>query len=493
MLPEMPLQRDFYVQNDCVCNQTLAATNRVICEWPQPDRAAIQRLKKVAKRLSHYLGTGHSPVAPEEWTAKYTGMKAARYKRAIQSLETSPLCRKDAYIQAFVKAEKIADPSKDPRMIQARSGRFNVVLGSYLKAIEHSLYNMKGQGTMRKYLPPTRSIMKGLSMPARGALLTQKWRSLKNPVQLALDCSRFDAHCSKSLLEVEHAVYLRCFLNSPELDRILKWQLSNKCFTQGGVVYSCEGRRMSGDMNTALGNCVLMVLMLADAMKEMGITTDRFEIADDGDDCALFVEKEDADRVSEEIVKIFKTYGHDLKIEERIDTFEKVTLCGARVIRVGGKRIAILEPGRTIGKSRVIMKVRQEPDWLRKYVSTVGQCLLALHTGVPVLQSHAQYLMRAHRARLKEVPGSYLYRLDWKTDPMQARSQRITDQAREDFAQAFDVSIVEQLEAEQWYDSHWIGDQLPPVHGGLKNGKYAEQDKEDRRKWSEEGSYDCPS
>lgn len=449
----MPLQTDYYVHNDCVCNQVLAARNRVVCQWPQPTKAAIARLDKMAKRMSWYLGLGHSPVPPEQWTAKYSGMKAQRYKAAIRSLEVSPLVRKDSYIQAFVKAEKIADPSKDPRMIQARSGRYNVVLGSYLKAIEHRLYNIKGTGPLRKYLPSTRLIMKGLSMPARGAALTQKWNALKDPVQLSLDCSRFDAHCSKRLLQVEHSVYLRCFLNSPELARVLSWQLQNKCFTQDGVVYDCEGRRMSGDMNTALGNCVLMVMMLADAMMQIGVPPDKYDIADDGDDCALFVEKEFVPIVRKRIVDIFSEYGHDLKVEEVIDSFEKVTLCGARVIRVGGRRVAILDPRRTIGKSRVVLKVRREPEWLQKYVSTVGQCLLALHAGVPVLQAHALYLLRAHKQRLKEVPGSYLYRLDFNIDPMSVTAQPITDQSREDFAEAFGITIADQVEAERWFES----------------------------------------
>lgn len=76
---------------------------------------------------------------------------------------------------------------------------------------------------------------------------------------------------------------------------------------------------------------------------------------------------------------------------------------------------------------------------------------------------------------------------------MDAKAMVVTDQAREDFAKAFDITVEEQIAAEKWFDTQWIVDQLPSVHGGRLDGKYAQQDEEDRRKWSEEGAAECPA
>jgi hypothetical protein len=52
---------------------------------------------------------------------------------------------------------------------------------------------------------------------------------------------------------------------SKELAELLKWQLQNKGFARtidGLIKYSVEGCRMSGDMNTALGNCTIMCALV---------------------------------------------------------------------------------------------------------------------------------------------------------------------------------------------------------------------------------------
>lgn len=449
LLGDMPCADHYTVHASCTCNQILAATNRVICDWPKPEDAALKRLRIIAGRISQYLGRNHHTVAPEEWTKKYSGMKAARYQRAIREWETCGVNRKHSFINAFVKSEKVTDPRKDPRMIQARGAVYNVALGNYLKAIEHQLYNVGGTGPLKKYFPKGRLIAKGLNMVQRGALLHKRWNELKQPVALELDCSRFDAHCSKKLLQIEHKVYLGCFKNDRTLAQLLGWQLQNTCFTQGGVRYTCEGRRMSGDMNTALGNCVIMLMLLADAFQQCGVPPSCFRIIDDGDDCVVLVEQEYSQIVMDKFPALFTSYGHTLKVESTTSDFNKVTLCGCRVIRVGGQRKVILNPARTIGKSRVLWVKNIDPN---RYIATVGQCLLALHHGVPILQSHALALRRAARRVLKAPPTSYVYRLAWDEEWHNIKPQPVSEEARLDFEAAFGISIVDQLAVERWFD-----------------------------------------
>lgn len=445
----MPFADQYYVHNDCQCNQYLAATNRVACVWPQPEDASLKRLKTLARRLGDYLGR-RQPLDFADWTGKFAGSKLRRYKDAYDSLQTLPLSRKDSYIQAFVKLERLTDPNKDPRMIQARGVRYNVELGNFLKAIEHDLYNVRGVRHLKGLLPPGRCIAKGLNQEERAALIDSKWSRFKRPVQLALDCSRFDGHCSVGLLEVEHMVYKRVF-KSGYLDKLLSWQLNNKCFTKC-VRYSVPGRRMSGDMNTALGNCILMLLMISDSMKMMGADPSMWDIVDDGDDCCLIVEESIAEIVQFSLPRLFKSYGHELKIESVARRLVDVELCGCKPIRVGGVRKMILKPGRTMGKALTHLRVWAMP-FRAQYTATVGQCHLSLNSGVPILQEFALLLRRAHLKLLSELPRSYLYRLAREPDPWVATPQIVTDEAREDFADAFGISVEEQTIAEAYIRS----------------------------------------
>lgn len=449
VLCEMPLADQYYVQNDCQHNQYLAACNRVACEWPVPHQDAIEGVHKVLRYLTDRMAR-YSPVPFEIWGAKYTGMKRQRYLRAVDSLYERPLTKKDSRIQAFVKLEKLTDPAKDPRMIQARGARFNVVLGNYLKSFEHDLYHLRGSRNSR-YFPSGRLIVKGMNNAARAALIEKHWYSLKKPVQLSLDCSRFDGHVHLSSLKLEHKFYMTLMNHPKELQRLLAWQCNNVCFTKSGLVYKVEGRRMSGDMNTALGNCVLMVLMMAYAMDRLGLKPTDWRMADDGDDCCIMVEEEHSELVQNGLRDIFLELGHNLKVEGVARELERVTLCSGRPIRIGGVRTMILHPARAIGKSRVGIKTR-DPKFLRDYVHTVGVCQLALYSGVPVLQAHALALKRASNKMLRDVPGAYLYRLAFMERPDLVGATPVTDEARLDFAVAFGIDVESQIEIEHWYD-----------------------------------------
>lgn len=446
VLAPLPLADDYQVQNNCQHNQLLSAINRVAKSWLPVDLQDMLPLHAVGRSIAKYIGH-RDKVNFDVWGKHYTGYKKVRYTRAVASLIDRPLNKKDGYIQAFVKLEKLTDPSKDPRMIQARSARFNVELGCFLKGFEHKLYHMAGTGPMKRWLPPGRCIVKGMNPAARGALMEQHWYSLKKPVQVNLDCSRFDAHCSVPLLRVEHAVYKRIYRNDSKLNRLLDMQLRNTCFTKCGLRYEVDGRRMSGDMNTALGNCVLMVIMLTRALKDLGFKPSEFRLADDGDDCCLMVEE---DRLQDalRLPGIFRSYGHKLKIESVAHRIEHVTLCDARPIRVGGRRVMITRPGRVIGKSRVHTRLRSTKV-IRDYVATTGQCYLAQHSGVPVLQEHACALRRVGEL-FHTLPGTFMYKLRMP-DVLEATAVPIDLETRLDFAQAFGVSVDTQFELESWY------------------------------------------
>lgn len=451
----MPGAMDYSVQQLCQHNQTLAVRNRVIADWGIA-QGNLRAMEKVGDALAKYLGF-RVKCDPEDWLVQYKGMKAMQYQRALASLDDRPLRRVDSYIKGFVKAEKLTDPLKDPRLIQYRGPRYNIELGNYLKAFEHDLYHVRGTGVLSRWFPNQRLIVKGMNPVARAAHLSKCWNSLKKPVQLALDCSRFDGHVTEEVLKLEHKVYLKCFKNDALLQKLLMWQRNNKGFTKDGVKYEVRGNRMSGDMNTALGNCVLMVMMLGAALKEMGVPTRDFRLADDGDDCCLMVEEKHSKKVIAGIRQIFARFGQDLKIEKIIRDFDGVELCGCKPIRVGGVRKMILEPGRAIGKSRLMLKYRGR--FQQDYVATVGECLLALHAGVPVLQAQALALMRVGK-QLKLRPRSWAYKL--AHHPEIAQPEFVTPDARFDYFAAFGVCIEDQLFQENWYNTASVFDIIGP-------------------------------
>jgi hypothetical protein len=409
---------------------------------------------------------------------QYSGGKKANYIRATDDvLAGGGLTKQSARIKMFVKFEKL-NPSKvnpDPRAIQFRDPKYCVAVGRFLKACEHSLYRLHGDG---KILPATRVIGKGLSQAGRAKLLVEKMRNFSAPCVISLDASRFDQHVSKELLQIEHSVYL-AMCNDPEFRMLLRWQLDNKGVTSRGIKYHTRGKRMSGDMNTALGNCLLMVTMISAIMKGQ-----HYDILDDGDDCLLIVEQDLLPWCEENLYDEFLSFGMEIKLENISTTIEGVEWCQSHPIEYApGKFKFVRDPIKGLSTGLGGVKYVDSERVRRKLVNTIGMAEMCLNLGVPVMQSYAMALMR-NSSGSEDMSWKFLHSRSARqrrslrkshieltaADPMYFRVNRelramnlkqlerlnpqpITDTARISFARAFGITVEEQLEMEQFLDS----------------------------------------
>jgi len=397
----------------------------------------VAAVRKVLQRQLPFL---------ESWDLERTrdSFRGARHKRycdAYDSLLLQPLSHADARISAFVKAEK-ADPAAkvnpDPRMIQARQPRYNLVLASYLRPVEHYIYNLVAPSGIRM-------VAKGLNQKERAKTLIDKMARFSDPVVVSLDMSRFDKHVSATMLQQEHAFYLHALAGHPQLQQLLGWQVNNRCFTQNGVKYRVHGGRMSGDINTALGNVLLCIFMVIAAAQE--ILPD-FEIFNDGDDVLLIFDCKHLLAVLESFPNLFKEFGQELKIENIAYHLSDVVFCQSHVVFDGIDYLFVRDWRKVLSHSCAGTKYWNDPHLVRPLMGLVGQCELALSAGVPVLQGFAEALIRLSGgkcAKSSHMEAGYRARLSYEgIDHTNARSRVITEEARESFALAFGTPIWEQ-------------------------------------------------
>jgi len=383
--------------------------------------------------------------------------------------------KSDAGIKMFVKDERIPynanKPKPDPRAIQFRGAKYCVALGRYLKPLEHVIYELKGDG---KILPNTRVIGKGLSLGGRAMLAKRKWDGFKDPVVVSLDAARFDKHCDKDLLRIEHEFYTT-MMPFEEFCELLAMQLDNRGRTSEGLLYRAIGKRMSGDMNTALGNCVLMVLMVAAFARKF--IRNHWDLLDDGDDCLLFIEREDLEMVKREVFAHFLSYGHKIKVENVAYHFEHIVWCQSSPINYSGLGWKFVRnPWKVMMGALGGTKWTTMPRWLRAaMINTIGSAELVLNLGVPVLQAFALALMRNSGTDtiLDERYADVLsLRVKRELQTMHSTMMRryepasITDEARISFYKAFGVPPAEQEWMETWL-SNWefsfSGDELMSI------------------------------
>lgn len=444
-----------FIHANCNANQHIAVRNRVVAEVPMPSADGLSDLRETLKLMKPLL---HQtvPLTPVEFANTYVGRRRARYLAGAEQYQREGIKREDAKITMFVKDERIplnpSKPKPDPRAIQFRGAKYCVALGRHLKPIEHQIYELKGDGVT---LPSTRLIGKGLSQGQRAMLLRRKWNSIDDPVCVSIDASRFDMHISAELLEVEHDFYLECN-SDPEFATLLGYQLDNKGRSREGIRYRCRGRRMSGDMNTALGNCILMILMVVTFCRKLGI---KYEIMDDGDDCLLIISRRDLDLVLATIHDHFLRYGHEIKVENVAFNFESIVWCQCSPVNlVGDTWTLVRNPWKSLMNAMGGPKWTAMPIWLRrKMCNTIGSAELALSLGVPILQDFALALMR--NSGTDQLVGSghedfLTFRLLVALKAMRDKHllkfepKRITDTARVSFFKAFGLTAAQQIEIE---------------------------------------------
>lgn len=458
---------------NCSHNQLAAATGRVMGAVPQVSPVGLTLLARAAKDIAAeipHIAEQDIDIMPNS----YTGIKKQRYLDAMESLLIRPLVPSDAIVTMFVKAERINGDEKrnpDPRAIQFRDPKYAVAFAQYLKPIEHWIYLID---FISKGVTPSRNVAKGLNNLERAKLLKFKMDEFDDPVVISVDASRFDKHVHIMALMLVHFIYLSANTDV-EFARILAMQLVSTVYSDLGMKYIVYGKRMSGDMDTAAGNCLLMVLMVL-TYCEYVVRLNKYDCIDDGDDCLLLIERADYAIFESHLQTAFLHFGHELKIENVTDNLFNVEFCQSQVIEYRPAEFKFVRNFRAvIAKSLCGIRNWKSPTYRIKVLRAIGSCELVLGLGVPILEEYALAILRnlpTGVVDFKYAPSNVAYRYKKEMKSLghidiMSRIRQIQDCARESFAQAYGVSIPMQLEIESalrsWtFDvrsSNFVGDE----------------------------------
>ena len=318
----------------------------------------------------------------------YTGRRRTIYQNALNHLTQIGLSRSDAHSIAFVKME-LVNPAKAPRCIQPRKPVYNLALGRYIKAIEHKVYR-----AIARVFGDGPTVMKGYNVSEIGAIARGKWKSFREPVAVGLDATKFDMHVSPEALEWEHSVYLALFGNDPELKQLLSWQMNNKGYgycADGSLKYSVKGKRFSGDMNTGLGNCLLMCALVHAWASSRGL---HVKLLNNGDDCVVLMEKAHYSQFIEGLNEWFLDMGFRMVAEEPVYELHKIEFCQMHPIEVGDECRMVRNFPSTLRKDTLTVHPMTRAKHRGKWMTAVGTCGLWLTGGVPVLQDFYQCYQR---------------------------------------------------------------------------------------------------
>lgn len=327
-----------------------------------------------------------TPFTTDEVVDTYKGRKKSIYERAQENLRMYGLKRKHATSVAFVKVEKVK-LSGAPRVIQPRKPEYNLMLGKYIKVVEHRLYRR-----IAKIFGDGPTVMKGYTVVDVARICRAKWDSFRQPVALGLDATKFDMHVGPAMLGWEHSIYNAIF-QSEELRRLLEWQMNNRGLAfapDGKLRYKVRGKRFSGDMNTALGNCIIMCGLVWTYAKLRGVD---IKLVNNGDDCVVFMEREDLDKFTQGLDEWFLTMGFRMVAEPPAFEFEHLEFCQMHPIMGADGWIMVRNLSAALVKD-CLVTTKFDGDGLQKWLYAVGECGLSLCSGIPVMQAFYEAMMR---------------------------------------------------------------------------------------------------
>lgn len=211
----------------------------------------------------------------DEWleSTNYPGTRKAELRGVWESTHGAlPSRQKASKVAAFIKSESypIGDVIKPARWICSRKDVSKVILGPVFKTIERVVYE---DHHFVKHVPVTERprLVSGLKAACQRYIVT--------------DYTAFEASFAPALMrECEVRMYVHMLENYPELSKFVADTICgcNDISTRQGVGVKLQGRRMSGDMCTSLGNGFTNLMLMGYFCEKMGTTWEGFVEGDDG-------------------------------------------------------------------------------------------------------------------------------------------------------------------------------------------------------------------
>ena len=360
-----------YTHNSCHCNEVIALRYR-----HQVDTPACIYDVDVMKVWLEKLGVGKVDLKSRSQVVNsYAGRWRRRYYAAYVSLKRNPLNRKDFTIQMFVKDDKEnGAPEKAPRCIQYRNPRGALAMGQFTHAVEAEVYKAVDQFG-------TRIFGKGLNLHDLADDLNRKRKLFSNPVYLMLDASKFDSCVDVKMLKLM-TWYYKTLVKAQDKSYI-QWLWSktyvNKGFTKHGVRYKTWGTRMSGDMDTGLGNSLIMYACICEFLKQSQIS--KYAMSVNGDDSVIVIESKDL-HLAKAGMTIWRDFGFNMKFDFTTD-FNQVEYCQSKPLLTDYGWVMARNPVRLlsrIGFNNTMIPRRRVND----YMYTLGLGEQAASYGVPI-------------------------------------------------------------------------------------------------------------
>jgi len=409
-----------------------------------------------AKNIAYYAKQRAHVYSHREVVEMYSGHKLKVYTNALNEFQHSGCPASAANLSVFIKYEKV-NVTKAPRIISPRQPVYNLCLARFLKKMEKIVYKaIHKQFRSDSY----HTVYKGMNVVQTATDMRTKWERFSRPCAIGGDITKLDMHIRSDALHYEHSVY-NMSITSRTLKRLLKLQHSplNVCYFPDGKInindipgMVREASRASGDINTSMGNVIIVCSMIWTFTKVFGVT---IELVNNGDDFVIITDSCYTITVTTLLPLWFKFHGFVLAMEAPVYEFEQIVFCQTQPINVSGVWTMCRDPATILKKDTICTIPVNGSSVLAKWLDAVGQCGLALTSGMPILQSFYMMYVR-NGLPCGQKFKQHIFRntgVMERTNGMTWRYKPVTESTRWSFYLAFGVLPDLQRALEEYFST----------------------------------------
>jgi len=429
----------------CQINELISLHERHLKPTKQVDKQAMsiymrcfhQFCKKYP--VKHFKPFSRSQVIKESPQNRRTRIKNA-YDNINKYGELPPGFK---IVRAFLKKEKHEDDifnpleSKAPRMIQHRSDEYCYELARYIKPLEkYVLYTRYGRYCKSR----DRIFIKGMDSYEIADNLFHMGDKFPNPVWIPLDHSKYDAHLNYGIRGFFRIWMKACYRNDHHFKMMIDCQARNKCKTANNIMYEMQETLCSGEILTSFEGSVDNYALALEFTRYVSA-----EIRVNGDDMMICLDRSEIHLID------FDFYERACMSTKLliVDDIFQIEFCQCRIVIVNGKPRMVRNPSRVIARTCYTLKTFPNVGGYEKLLGSIGLGELHCNSGVPILQSWAQLLIRSAHGQFSEnMYIEYMSRRHERRDV----AREVTNEARQTFDMSYNISPSRQRELESFFD-----------------------------------------
>jgi hypothetical protein len=200
---------------------------------------------------------------------------------------------------------------------------------------------------------------------------------------------------------------------------------------------------MSGDMNTGLGNCLIMCALIWSYFSKRC----RMELINNGDDCVVFLEQDDLHHM-DNLPAWFHQMGYTMKVEPTVYDLEKVEFCQTQPVYDGNAYRMVRNPKVCLTKDLISVKNLETESAWKYQCQAISDCGMAAYGDMPIFCEFYKMLNQDHEVSRSDHLSTGF---EFLSSGLNNANKEVTDEARFSFWKAFDITPDMQTDLEGLY------------------------------------------